>query len=255
MKHESLSATAKHVSSSTSLTKRIELQWCAYALALALVLGLAVVATPPAQAQTFTVLHTFTAPPDGADPGATLIDVNHNLYGITFGGGASRYYGTVFEVSNRGKETVLHSFNKANGENPSGSLIRDSAGDLYGTTYYGGASGNGTVFKLDANGKETLLHSFTGYPTDGGYPEAGLVMDTEGNLYGTTSSGGTSDYGTVFKLDTTSGTEIVLYSFTGGADGGIPAFGTLLMDAKGNLYGTAELGGASNSGVVFKLIP
>src|SRR5690349_7442360 len=102
----------------------------------------------------------------------------------------------------------------------------DAAGNLYGTTSGGGASsircpvGRGTVFKLDTSGNETVLYSFTGYPDDGGFPGTGLIRDTAGNLYGTTSSGGASNHGTIFKLDT-SGNETVLHSFTG-PDGFFP---------------------------------
>jgi uncharacterized repeat protein (TIGR03803 family) len=118
----------------------------------------------------------------------------------------------------------------------------------------GGASGSGGG---GGNPGETftysVLHTFTGQP-DGGHPFAGLVLDRAGNLYGTTSSGGTSDGGTVFKLETT-GKETVLYNFTGGADGGYPSQGELILDAAGNLYGTAGIGGAGGFGVVFKLDP
>jgi uncharacterized repeat protein (TIGR03803 family) len=146
--------------------------------------------------------------------------------------------------------TVLHRFTGADGQNPSeyGHLIADSAGDLYGTTSGGGASGAGVVFKLNKTG-ETVLHSFTG-GADGGTPYAGLTRDSAGNLYGTTSGGGASGAGVVFKLDTT-GTETVLHNFTGG-DGAKPSAG-LIRDSAGNFYGTTVFGGASNWGVVFKL--
>ncbi len=127
---------------------------------------------------------------------------------------------------------------------PSGGLVRDKAGNLYGTTPVGGASCCGTVFKLDTTGKETVLYSFTG--PDGELPIAGLVRDKAGNLYGTTASGGASGFGTVFKLDT-SGTETVLYSFTGSTDG-LEPFGGLVRDKAGNLYGTTI-----GPGTVFKL--
>jgi uncharacterized repeat protein (TIGR03803 family) len=142
--------------------------------------------------------------------------------------------------------TVLHRFTGADGQNPSeyGHLIADSAGDLYGTTSGGGASGAGVVFKLNKTG-ETVLHSFTG-GADGGTPYAGLTRDSAGNLYGTTSGGGASGAGVVFKLDTT-GTETVLHNFTGG-DEAKPSAG-LIRDSAGNFYGTTVFGGASNWGV------
>ena len=116
--------------------------------------------------------------------------------------------------------------------------------------FNGNLSGYGTVFKVDTSGNETVLHSFTNVP-DGAQPYARLVMDKEGNLYGTTASGGIFGYGTVFKLDTT-GTEIVLHSFSV-ADGTGPLAG-LVRDLKGNLYGTAS-SGAFGYGTVFKLTP
>ncbi len=131
-------------------------------------------------------------------------------------------------------------------------LTRDKEGNLYGTTFNGGdetgncgSSGCGVVFKLDAAGKETVLHAFTG-PPDGYYPAAAMVRDEEGNLYGTTSFGGSASLpaGTVFKLDP-AGKETVLYSFTGGADGNTPGAG-VIRDEAGNLYGTTLAGGGSN---------
>ena len=130
--------------------------------------------------------------------------------------------------------------------------MRDAQGNLYGTTSGGGDYTDGTVFKLDTTDKETVLYSFKGYP-DGAGPIADLVQDAQGNLYGTTDSGGASGYGTVFKVDTT-GKESVLHSFTGtGGDGAYPTAG-LVQDAQGNLYGTTlEGGGVSGLGTVFKV--
>ena len=148
---------------------------------------------------TETVLYSFTGIPDGVYPEAGLIaDRAGNLYGTTNQGGASNK-GTVFKLTPSETETVLHSFAGADGALPVAALIADRAGNLYGTTYYGGASGDGTVFKLTPGGTETVLHSFTGIP-DGVYPEAGLIADRADNLYGTTSFGGASGYGTVFKV-------------------------------------------------------
>ena len=121
---------------------------------------------------TETVLYSFAGTPDGANPVASLVrDTAGNLYGTTQYGGPSGS-GTVFKLDTTGKETVLYSFTGTpDGANPVAGLIRGAAGNFYGTTYYGGTSGNGTVFKLDANGKETLLHSFLlAYPTDGSNP-------------------------------------------------------------------------------------
>jgi uncharacterized repeat protein (TIGR03803 family) len=197
----------------------------------------------------YEVLYDFTGGADGAIPAEGLTrDPAGNLYGTTDFGGASGF-GTVFKLDATGEETVLHSFHHMGGAGPS-ALIRDAAGNLYGTTLFGGAYRYGAVFKLDATGKYEVLYDFTA-GADGAYPAAGLIRDAAGNLYGTTSSGGPSAYGTVFKLDTT-GNETVLYDFTGVADGRIPAAG-LTRDPAGNLYGTTEAGGASGFGTVFKL--
>lgn len=147
--------------------------------------------------------------------------------------------------------SVLYAFaGEADGGYPYAGLIRDAKGNLYGTTYYDGASGLGTVFKLDNTGKERVLYSFTGIGGDGANPFGGLVRDTKGNLYGTTLGGG-SGYGTVFTLDRT-GKETVLYRFPGtGTDGASPLAG-VVRDRNGNLYGTTYYGGAGY-GTAFKL--
>ena len=205
-----------------------------------------------------TVLYSFTGGDDGGNPFAGLIrDSAGNLYGTTTYGGdlkCNNGYGcgTVFKLGKTGKETVLYSFTESpDGAYPYAGLVRDTKGNLYGTTFFGGASGAGTVFKVDKTGKETVLYSFTG-GSDGKYPYAGLLRDTKGNLYGTTEYGGASSNGTLFKLDT-SGTETVLHSFTGGSDGGLPIAG-LILDASGNLYGAAQSGG-DGGGTVFELTP
>jgi uncharacterized repeat protein (TIGR03803 family) len=223
----------------------------ARALLIVLVLGLA--ATQSAQAQTFTVLHSFAGfPSDGKEPYAGLVrDGAGNLYGTTINGGHSDY-GTVFEVSKTGTETVLRNFALADGDFPSAGLILDAAGNLYGTTDEGefGSSGYGTVFELTKAGQETVLHNFAGYPSDGGDPVAGLIQDTEGNLYGTAYSGGNHLEGTVFELSET-GKETVLHSFKY-SDGANPS-GSLILDAAGNFYGTTQSGGHYGYGTVFKL--
>ena len=203
-----------------------------------------------------TVLYSFKGgTTDGANPVASRLirDSSGNFYGTTSGGGTSGK-GVVFKLALTGKETVLHNFKggTTDGAVPTAGLIRDSAGNLYGTTLYGGASHKGVVFKLALTGKETVLHSFKGAPTDGENPAARLIRDSSGNFYGTTQAGGASNDGVVFKLALT-GKETVLHSFKGGtADGKFP-FAGVIRDSVGNLYGTAGLGGASNNGVVFKL--
>jgi uncharacterized repeat protein (TIGR03803 family) len=224
------------------------------ALILAVTIVLGVAATQSAQAQTFTDLHNFTGPSDGANPLAGLVrDAAGNLYGTTTWGG-SYDYGTVFDMNTKGTETVLYSFTGgAEGGHPYAGLARDAAGNLYGTTAQGGASGNGTAFRLSKTGKETVLHSFTG-GIDGKYPWGGLLRDKGGNLYGTTVAGGASGYGTVFKLSKT-GQETVLDSFTDVVN---PYYTGLLMDELGNLFGVTESGGnysacAVGCGTVYKL--
>jgi len=200
------------------------------------------------------VLHNFTGGSDGGDPyGGVIRDSKGNLYGTASGGGASGA-GVVFKVDASGDETVLYTFaGGSDGGVPYGGVIRDSAGNLYGTTYGGGPSGAGVVFKVDTSGNETVLYSFTG-GSDGGYPFAGVIRDSKGNLYGTANGGGASGAGVVFKVDK-SGNETVLYAFTGGNDGAYPLWVVLARDSAGNLYGTTQNGGASNAGVVFKLDP
>jgi uncharacterized repeat protein (TIGR03803 family) len=203
-----------------------------------------------------TVLYSFRGHRrgDGASPYAGLVrDAAGSLYGTTLTGGASGG-GTIFKVDKTGREAVLYSFTGTGGDgaNPYAGLVRDAKGNLYGTTFHGGASGYGTVFVLDTSGTETVLYSFSGIP-DGANPYDALIRDSNGNLYGTTLSGGASGGGTIFKVDNT-GRETVLYSFTGtGGDGANPYAG-LVRDGEGNLYGTTEWGGAfSDWGTVFEL--
>jgi len=207
-----------------------------------------------------TLLHSFAGTPDGEDPYSGLLrDKVGNLYGTTQYGGTGGGFGTVFKLDAKGKLTLLHSFaGTPDGVNPLAGLLRDPAGNLYGTTYYGGTNGGfGTVFKLNAKGKLILLHSFAGMP-DGQNPCARLIRDAAGNFYGTTFYGGTSGYGTVFKLDTT-GKLTVLHNFNYSPDGAHPIAG-LILDNAGNLYGTTSAGGDLNCGfsgcgTVFKLTP
>lgn len=210
---------------------------------------------------TETVLYSFSPGPGGYLPVAPLVrdPKTGDLYGTTYNGGASNFCsggcGTVFELTPSGTETVLYSFSGPDGNNPQSGLVRDAKGNLYGQTYLGGPSGRGTVFEVTPAGKEIILHGFTG-GADGGIPVGGvLARDPKtGNLYGTTGLGGANDYGVVYEI-TPSGTETVLYTFTGGSDGGDP-FSNVIRDATtGNLYGAGYGGGTSNSGVVFKIVP
>jgi uncharacterized repeat protein (TIGR03803 family) len=203
-----------------------------------------------------TILHKFTGHPDGSNPYGSLIEVSGVLFGTTFNGGATAH-GTIFKLDKKGAETILHnfiSFVDGDGAYPYGGLTAGVDGTIYGTTVYGGIGGCfvgcGSVFKLDKKGDVTTLYSFTG-GEDGIYPYAGVVPDASGNLYGTTSQGGTGGFGTVFKVDA-DGVETVLYNFAGGTDGSYPYAGVIL-DSSGNIYGTTLYGGASGYGTVFEL--
>lgn len=204
---------------------------------------------------TETVLYSFAGGSDGANPQAGLTtDSSGNLYGTTYSGGAHNR-GTVFKITPKGVETVLYSFcpkypTCSDGFNVSAGLITDSSGNLYGTAYAGGAHSLGSVFEVAPDGTETTLYSFAG-GSDGADPNAALIADASGNFYGTTNGGGTPGYGTVFEL-APNGTETVLYSFKGGSDGEYP-FASLILDSQGNLYGTTWSGGSGGDGTVFKV--
>jgi uncharacterized repeat protein (TIGR03803 family) len=225
-----------------------------------------------AKNRAYTELYKFEGSPDGDLPTGSLSrDAAGNLYGMTLLGGGSndpmcpngQGCGTVFELGPTGRYEVLYSFrNNADGAEPN-SLIRDSAGNLFGVTSQGGkgcvpVSGCGTIFKLHTSGKKTVLHSFTG-GKDGSTPSGGLVLDSAGNLYGIASAGGDlacpynggAGCGVVFKLDT-KGVERVMHAFHGGPDGNVPV--SVTLDAAGNLYGTTQSGPYKNTcGTVFKL--
>ncbi|HEX4079799.1 MAG TPA: choice-of-anchor tandem repeat GloVer-containing protein [Rhizomicrobium sp.] len=227
------------------------------ALPLAAVAALAAggLSTALAKGVSYEVLYNFAGSPnDGALPDANLMkDKTGNLYGTTVRGGSANY-GTVFEVTTGGTETVLYSFQYgSDGYYPDpGTPIEDGAGNLYGTCQDGGAYGHGTVFKLAPNGTETALYSFGSFGTDGVTPFAGLIADAKGNLYSTTENGGADGWGTVFEL-APDGTETVLYSFAGyPSDGAYPYSSPIRIG--GNLYGVTTGGGAGNSGTVFELV-
>jgi uncharacterized repeat protein (TIGR03803 family) len=216
---------------------------------------------------TQTFPYSFGAAPDGQYPSSGLIFANGDFYGTTSGGGASvacyngTGCGTVFKltpVTGGGwTETVVHSFgNGSDGQVPVGLLFH--GGNLYGTTEDGGLNGEGMVFELNPKtGGEKDLHDFppnNGTGTDGAIPYVGLTVDTAGDLYGTTSQGGTYNYGIAFKLTAKTWVETVLHDFDNNAvDGAFPS--GLILDSSGNLYGTTLEGGANNSGIAFELVP
>jgi len=196
-----------------------------------------------------TVLYVFTGGADGAWPyGGLVQDAAGNLYGSTTQGGnpsCGDGCGVVFKLDTSGKETVLYQFSGgSDGANPNGDLVRDKAGNLYGTAYWAPYGGAGAVFKVDEKGNETVLHEFAGLP-DGATPLSGLFRDGKGNLFGTTIGGGggacEGGCGTVFKVSKT-GEETIVYRFLASPDGAFP-YGGLIPGTTGNFYGTTYNGG------------
>jgi uncharacterized repeat protein (TIGR03803 family) len=211
---------------------------------------------------TESVLHNFISQSaDGTDPGRGLVfDSAGNLYGDTVTGGTSND-GVVYELSpgagGAWTETLLHTFTGGtDGTNPLCDLVLDSSGNVYGTTTDGGSSSVGTVFKLSKSGStwsEQILYNFPG-GASGKEPFAGVIRDSSGNLYGTTSAGAFGAGGVVYKLSLSGSTwtETVLYTFDGAGDG---SFAHLIRDASGNLFGTNASGGSNSAGEAFKVTP
>jgi uncharacterized repeat protein (TIGR03803 family) len=225
-----------------------------------------------------TTLYSFKSGTDGQNPrGGLIFDASGNLYGTTRYGGTeicnNTGCGTVFEISPNGTsgwtEKILHNFNTVatDGYLPGASLVMDVAGNLYGTTVYGGQYQGpytgGTVFELLPSGgkwTERVLHSF-GYGTDGDFPQGALIFDKAGNLYGTTVLGGTNELGDGIVFELTKSKNIwqekILFNFTTDTTGysGISPTAALVFDSAGNLYGSTEFGGKYLWGNVFKLSP
>lgn len=218
-----------------------------------------------------TALYSFAGSPDGGkgDQGSLVVDAAGNLYGTRNDGGDPNACGgigcgTVFKLDSGGNLTVLHTFEGGtDGARPSGTMVQDAAGNLYGTTLYGGpyadacgSNGCGVLFKIDTGGNFSVLYAFTG-ATDGGVPMGRLTIDSSGNLYGATSQAGdlscteggwlpNAGCGVVYKVDS-AGNETVLHTFEGleQNDGSTPEAG-LVLDASGNIYGTTYYGGSVN---------
>jgi uncharacterized repeat protein (TIGR03803 family) len=292
---------------STKLTAAISRS----ALTLAVLSTLLLVAARPAQAQSETVLYNFAVSPDGATPEGGLTSYGGNFYGATNAGG-SFGYGTVFELSPNGSggwnETVLYSFcsqpSCGDGANPTYSYVTfDGLGNLYGSTWGGGANGLGVVYELSrigASWTENVLYNFNGGAGDGSDPGAGVIMDQAGNFYGTTYYGGSGNNGTVFELSPVPGggwseqvidfvcvnyagismdshgniygagcnnlfelspngsggwTQTVIHTFAGGTKDGSAPESTPIVDSAGNVYGTTTSGGAKGNGTVYKFSP
>jgi uncharacterized repeat protein (TIGR03803 family) len=204
----------------------------------------------------YHIVYRFKGEPDGYGPYGVVEDGHGNLYGTTEYGGTYNE-GTIFEINSRGKETVLYSFQGgADGAAPITTVVRDAGGNLFGTTQappytcynYGSC---GTVFKLDTNRHLTVLYTFT-LTASGGGPNQVIRDPSSGTLYGTAWNGGTYyRVGSIWRL-TKAGAFTELYAFTGYSDGKRP-YGAVLLDRKGNLYGTASGGGAYNAGTIWKL--
>jgi uncharacterized repeat protein (TIGR03803 family) len=221
-------------------------------------------------ANKFRVLHNFLNKPAANPPSALIADTAGNLYGVTkfdklSGADNCGQYGcggVVFKLTRgsggKWSYSVIHLFQGHDGSQPTGSLIFDSSGNLYGTTVDGGAHNYGTVFELSPSAgkwKETVLYSFAGHPTDLDTPLGALTFDASGNLYGTASNEATNSPGGVFELKPSGNRwqETVLYSFTGGSDGSNPYTSNVVLDSAGNLYGTTLFGGAYGTGVMYEL--
>jgi uncharacterized repeat protein (TIGR03803 family) len=250
--------------------------WSQYLLMLSVAAALIYVLPMSAQAQTFSVIHNFTGGADGASPFAGVtIDRAGNMEGTAAEGGSSNW-GAAYKLIHSGTGWVvdpLYDFRGGmDGASPESRPIIGSDGNLYGTTFRGGGGtcsdgpGCGTVYRLNppptscravlCRWEETVLYRFTGV-ADGGQPGFGdLLLDSAGNVYGTTTVGGVGNNGVVFKLTKTNGSWMgsVVYNFTGQQDGGGP-WGGLIFDAAGNLYGTTTFGGSGRSGTVYERTP
>jgi uncharacterized repeat protein (TIGR03803 family) len=201
------------------------------------------------------LLHRFSGP-DGKNPvGSVAVDASGNVYGVTEFGGSGNT-GAAYRLDPNGAETLLYSFlDEGDGGFPKSGPILDHAANLYLATGEGGYGRAGTIFEIDHTGMPSVLYTFcpTGDCLDGAYPWGSLLLDSAGNLYGTTQQGGEFGAGVVFMLDTNSVLS-VLHAFNMSTDGGFPT-GALARDAAGNFYGTTIDGGTHGYWTVYKLTP
>ncbi len=203
-------------------------------------------------------LHSFTGLADGAGLSGPLLQASNGVFFGTAQLGGANGFGAVFTMSSAGQVTPVHQFSNSDGAYPVGAMIQAADLNLYGTTAYGGASSQGAVFRMSLAGSFSTLYSFAG-SDDGSEPTGGVIQAADGNFYGTTYSGGTSDAGTVFRVSS-SGSHTTLYSFSGGADGKGPE-GSLVDGGNGFFYGTTEVGGIltcqiwpiAGCGTIFKI--
>jgi len=231
-------------------------------LAFNILLSLSLLVAGVAEGQTFKTLYVFTGGADGAYPqfGGLITDASGNIYGNTAFGGSQAGFngnGVIFKLDANGNESVLYAFTGgSDGSEPQGGLVRDAAGNLYGTTVYGGIQpgkfGSGVIFRIDPSGYG-VLHTFD--YVDGANPYAPLGRDVNGRLYATTSTGGLHGDGTVVKVDSDGS---VIHDFSGPVDGANPYFG-VVGDERGNLYGATLNGGDLNGcsgrgcGTIYKI--
>ena len=232
--------------------------------------GTAYQLSPNGSGWTYKVLHSFDSPNTSANPRPLLVDLSGNLFGVTNIGGMYGYGSLYRLAAGTWNESVLHNFcaepNCTDGAYGEGRLVMDAAGNLFGVALEGGTYGlgfGGVVFERPAGGGYQVIYNFCGDACrDGEFPEAGLVMDAGGNLFGTTGFGGKDDNGTVYKLSFDSGTQqwtesvLVLFCHKHACTRGRVPYAPLTLDANGNLFGTNSAGGANgNGGTVFELTP